>query len=323
MNKRIKDMIIDVISSGPAMQGDIVRALGISRSRASEVISELEREGVVRRQRIGRGYRVSYVAGGKVSDKVRLGIIRASEYGYVAELYRRARWAGHELQVEVYESATDVLRDLVSGRIDFAIAPVITQLFFLALGFPIRAIAPGGAGGSAVMGKCNPSSIASSVASTMEMLVRAGIREAALPRARLVYFSTPEWAVKSVGNAVDAVSIWEPYASVLRSRGVKELLTYEELGEHVCCALAGLPGSENHWLVKEFPKAVSAFSKERRRYAQPYSAIVGLPSALIEESFKMYEYPEELNARDIARQLHTAGVLVPDADALLERLIGL
>jgi len=150
----VERSILEVLSSGEAYQSNIVKATGFSRSRVSEVMSRLEKEGIIGRVAEGRNKRV-YLKSNPVSRRpkglIRLGLIRSAEYPFVIPFKKALRDMGFELEIEVFPNGIDVMKALSNGQLELGIAPMITQLYFFSAEFPIQILAPAGAGGSSVL----------------------------------------------------------------------------------------------------------------------------------------------------------------------------
>ena len=323
MDKEIEEKIIKLLENGEALQSRIYRALNVSKSRVSEVLSELEEKKVIRREKIGRNYLVYLNSYSKVSGNyIKLGIIRSSEYGYVIPLKKKLAERGYTLEIKVYDNGLDVMKDLSAGRIHFGISPAISQIFFSYLDFPIKIIAPAGSGGGYLFSRPStekPKALSSKL-STMELILLTAVNSSVIRNPLAVsYFRDPSSAVNEfLREKAEAITVWEPYASVLRGQGYSESFSYEEV-EHYCCTVSAHRSLSDELIEvfrKELIESIKDYEKNRSGYAQPYAALLGLPGGLVEESLKRYSYHDELDLNLLEKQLYLAGIRVPSPTSL-------
>ena len=132
-------------------------------------------------------------------------------------------------------------------RLDFGITPILAGFMFCSFGAPFKIIAPAGAGGSCIVSRSHgkhssvPAKVATTKLSTMELLLKSSVKEHFLPdESKVVYASGPQEIMSGlVSRRFDAACIWEPYATFLaRKHELSKLVSYNEIGEHVCCALS-------------------------------------------------------------------------------------
>ncbi len=150
--------ILEKSEGGEIYQSELVRKIGFSKSRVSEVLSSLEKDGLISKIPLGKNFRVVATKRSKetfshnkksrsVTKILRLGMIRASEYPFVLPFEKDLREKmGIMLRFQIYENGTDLSRDLSLLRLDLGIAPVLTHFVFYSIGSPIKMIAPAGFG---------------------------------------------------------------------------------------------------------------------------------------------------------------------------------
>jgi len=318
----VERSILEVLSSGEAYQSNIVKATGFSRSRVSEVMSRLEKEGIIGRVAEGRNKRV-YLKSNPVSRRpkglIRLGLIRSAEYPFVIPFKKALRDMGFELEIEVFPNGIDVMKALSNGQLELGIAPMITQLYFFSAEFPIQILAPAGAGGSSVLALPSIADhpiAASTKLSTMELLLRTSVNGGVIgePSEMIYARSAQEMLGMLRSGKVDAVSVWEPYASLLERDGYVRLSEYSDLGEHYCCTLASPLGIEESLLdglLRRYRIALSEFKGDPERYIPPYAALMGFGVNELRDAIKHYTYPEELDVAVALRQVEQGGIRVP------------
>lgn len=345
--RKVERALLDILSenNGEAYQSELVRKSGFSRSRVSEVLSEMQRNGLVSKFPLGIGKnftvalradlkRISALHSHAKRGRKRtisLGFTRAAEYPFVVPFRRLLRdKLGLDLDIRIYENGIDVTRYLSLLRLDLGISPVLTQFMFYSLGSPIKIIAPAGSGGSSLLVSRSRKDtrhsneeaelrIASTKLSTMELLLRSSVSGDVLPKmSRVVYSSSPEEMMKYAGSGkVDAACIWEPYATILLARKKGEFsrrIRYSDMGEHLCCALAAgshLDDSLLDRVRRVFSESLERYIGSPNSFAAPYATLTGFDQKLMGRVSSEYSYPMELDSNMISHQFERAGLTVP------------
>lgn len=321
MLKGVKEKVITLIKEQRELfQSELVKATGFSKSRISEVIAQLEREGMIVRTNIGRNSRITLrTVKSRDRNRIRLGFTRAAEYPFLIALRSILRKKSYELEFVVRENGIDVMTDLLFARIDVAVAPVLTQFIFHSIGTPMKIVGPAGAGGSSLLARKNPPSearVISTKLSTMELLLRSCLNSCLFYSKETVYARSPEEIVDSMlKKRVDAACVWEPYATYLESHGFRRIARYSEIDDHICCILSArsdLPTEKLGMLKEGLVESIEFFLKEPWRYTEPYSLITGYPVKYVVSSLKEYSYPTYLNPSNIVKQFEMAGLSIPD-----------
>ncbi len=345
---RVEKALLDILkeNNGEAYQSELVRRSGFSRSRVSEVLTEMKRNGLVSKipLGIGKNFAVSLCSDTeergtrrtheKTRKRIRLGFTRAAEYPFVLPFRKILKDRFDlDLDLRIYENGIDVTRDLSLLRLDLGIAPILTQFMFYSLGSPIKIIAPAGSGGSSLLASNRKRSkqamhrdrgatelkVASTKLSTMELLLRSSVNGHVLPQSSsVVYSSSPEEMMNDLeSRRVDAACIWEPYATMLLAKKKDEyrsVIRYNDIGEHLCCALA----TGNHLdepVVRRIQRAFSVSLEQCKSnhdsFVAPYSALTGFDWKLLGQVSGEYSYPMELDLGMISRQFKRAGIRIP------------
>ncbi len=323
MRKDIEEKILKLLENGETLQSSIYKALSVSKSRVSEVLKDLEERNVIKRHKIGKNYLISLSSYVKVNEKsLTIGIIRSSEYGYIIPLKKILKERSVKLKIKVYDSGISIMKDLVMGRLDFGISPAISQIFFAYAGFPVKIIAPAGSGGGYLFSNVSgekPKALSSRL-STMEMILRTAINSSIIrDPAQVNYFDDPREAIDDyLKGRANAITVWEPFAGILRAEGMREAYNYSEM-EHYCCTLSAhssLKGNIIERFKKDFYKSLNLYEKNRGSYAFAYSALLGLPYGLVEGSLNYYRYHHDLDLKVLERQLAYASVTIPNPSIL-------
>ncbi len=217
------------------------------------------------------------------------------------------------------------MKDLAMGRLDFGISPTISQIFFAYAGFPVKVIAPAGSGGGYLFSNATdkkPKALSSRL-STMEMILRTAVNSSIIrDPAQVSYFDDPRKAVNDyLQGKANAITIWEPFAGMLRAEGLKETYSYSEI-EHYCCTLSAHSSLKENLIESfknDFYRSISVY--ERNRDAFAYSALLGLPYGLVEGSLNNYIYHHNVDLKMLERQLAYAGVSIPSSSILKSIII--
>lgn len=294
-----KDKIISILKQyGSLPQSELVRISGISKSRLSEILSDLEKSGVVKRKIIaGKNLMVS------LNEKrfLRLGIIKAAEYPFIIPFIKKMRERGTDVEVKIYDNGLDVTKDLALGKIDLGFSPVISQVIFSKV-FNIKIIAGGAKGGGGIIG--NSYEIGSTILSSMEMWTLAE-----LPDATIIPFNSPSDLVESFERKrVNAIAIWEPYLTELQSKGYK---MYHEF-EHIhCCSLGAREGIDYDEIKKVYEDAFSWFLSSKDRWLNDYSNLLGQDYNLIKKATQRYEFDSYLDLNEIYKKMRKSNIYIP------------
>lgn len=319
--RAIVDALEDAKEDG-VLQAHLARLTGYSKSTVSEALSRLEREGVVVRGRKGREALV-WLSKYRPAEEVRalrLGFIRALEYAYLPLLRKALRSRGFVVELKPYGNGLLVLRDLAAGRLELAMAPLITQLAYFAITRgAIRIIAACGRGGSSLVSAPGVASVRDleggpvgcTAFSTMEAALLKTVRGEGVDVASLTvrHYDSGEALMDGLRRGeVGAVSIWEPYATALARSGFRRAARYREsVGDFVCCVLScrsGLQGVEA--IASCYAQAVRDFGEGAEGHARAYAELVGIPYA--EEALEDLAFDPALSPADVHRTLSQLGL---------------
>ncbi|MUM64010.1 MarR family transcriptional regulator [Acidianus infernus] len=295
-----RDRILSILKErGSLPQTELVKISGMSKSRVSEILNELEKEGIIfRKQLVGKNLIVSL----NKTKFLRLGIINAAEYPFIIPFIKKLREKGVEVEVKIYDNGLQVTKDLVLGKIDMGFSPVISQIIFSKI-FDIKIIAGGAKGGAGIVGEsCN---IGSTVMSSMETWTLAEVRNA-----NIIPFNSPQELVKNFETRkVPAIAIWEPYLSILESKGHKVTHVFEP---NHCCTLAIRSSLEDEEKIKEiYEDAFSWFLSSKDRWISDYSNLLGEDYNIMKKASERYYFDSYLDLKEVYKNLKKMNIYIP------------
>ncbi len=321
------------------LQSELSRLAGLSRSYVAELLKELEREGVVRRFRVGKRsfiVKLSRILKPVEKPKVlELGVLRASEYAFLPLWRKLAREKGLDFKVIIYEDALTLTKDLAAGRLHLALSPLYTQVAVCSLTGGLKVIGGGSLGGATLVVRetledvRDVEAVATTRVSTMEFLV--GVLAASELRGvglSVRYISHPEEAFYLLRRRlVDAVNMWEPYSSILIGKGCRRGFDYSELlGSYYCCTLAA-SASLSEERVEEVRKLYErAISESRRRFeecAEQLALMIGLPVDIVKKTARRYSYLEYVDLEILRESLRHGSKFLVNFTSAREALYSL
>ena len=307
-------------------QSFIHKVLGVSKARVSEVLQELEDEGLVVRRRLGNQYLVRLTSpstGHGLRKTIRLGIVWSSEYPFIAPFIRDLELRhGLRVLVRVYESALETLNSLIRGDVELVLAPLVTEIHFYSAFRNLKIIGGGAYDGSAILHnpEAGSEAIASSYLSTMDALRAIALREGDIDAEETLYFRHPKDVVRlAVKGRAKYLVVWHPLLKELVSRGLREVLRPSDLGINYCCTLAAstaLPYKLRKVLRREYLNALEEFSRSPSKWFDWYSTIVGIPSDVVRDGWRLYRLNPDIGRDDLMRTLKALSLAIPDPSAL-------
>jgi len=300
-----------------ALQSEIVEATGYSKSTISYFLTKLESKGVVyRRRERGFGLRVWLKGFESSSRLIRVGMVRAAEYPFIFDFKSRLEEMGFGVHLRVYEDGVSLMSDLVRGRIEIGLSPLITQLvFYAASRGKFKIIASGVSGGGSIVLRrgvalSDVRRAGSTLASTMDVCLAAYLRERGLSDVEVVYFDGPQRMVEALERGdVEMLSIWEPYSSMLESKGHKRLARFNDfMGVFPCCVLAlNLADEGLEGLVADvFIEALS--KKDHANGASKLGGLINVEPEVVRRCLAEYEFHPKFEERDVRGYLKSVGL---------------
>ncbi len=332
---KVKELILKIISENPdgVPQSSIHKTLGISKSRASEILRELERLGVIVRIKIGNQYIVKatkYIKGESLtpSKVLRLGIVWSSEYPFITPFAKMVKERlNMSLEVIVYPNALSATWSLVRGDVDLVLSPLITQLYAYSLTKSLKIIGGGAYGGSLILEntKCKGDDVASSELSAMDACRAIASKEVIGVVGKTYYFSNPQRDVVKFyrEGRIKYFVIWHPLTEKLMSLGLKKIASCSDLGINYCCTLASsikLDWNLRAKISNIYQESINEFLKSPEKWLEWYSLRVGIPIDILRRGIKMYGFRPYLNKTLIREMLNKVGINLPSPDVLNEAL---
>lgn len=280
---------------GSALQSEIHKRLGLSKSTVSEILRKLEDEGIVVRERVaGKSYRVWYFEDAPRHHKIiRVGILRASEYPHVISGLRKL---GERYILKVFDSALELTKEIASGRIDIGFSPFVTQTIFALLlrSMKVHAVVAMNGSGLVCKGDLNDSSVfATSELSAVESNLKLVLETLGFNIYNLTfrYFSSVKNAIKSFKLCeFDCIAMWEPYLQNFE----KVLYFRDVIGDYPCCSMASNIEfwKERRDVVSRLGKCIKKSKSFEGDVVEYISKITGVKD--VEKSFESYKFVFEL-----------------------------
>lgn len=319
-------------------QSLIHRVLGFSKSRVSEVLTQLEVEGLVIRERVGNQFLVKLTPEARnilaetVTKKseamkrvVRLGLVWSSEYPFITPFAKKLWNRGVVLEIRVFSSAVEATAALVRGDVELALTPLVTQLHFHSAFRNFKIVGGGAYGGASVLRNPRFKSgvVASSKLSTMDAIRAIAIDKGDVEAERTTYFSRPKEAVRlAVEGVAEYVVAWHPLNRELSLIGMKEVSTMDEYGVGYCCTLAvttALPRDVRERLAKDYTESMKDFLQDRQKWIPWYSLRVGINPDLVRQGWESnYMLNPTVSKSEVIKFARKVGLKIPDPGALAE-----
>lgn len=314
---RARERILELLEkSGEdgVLQSEIGQHLNLSKSTVSEILSQLEGEGVIFRKLVsGRSMKVwlKRHVPFSIQGYVRIGILKATEYAAVVKAAENV--SKGVVEVRTYGDAISLTKDAVYNRIDVAASPLVTQTLFGILHKNLRILRKVAEGGSGIVYSHVTNGIfGTTEMSTMEMNIKR-VREVFNVR-QLRYFRSPESMVKSfMEGELEGIAIWEPHLTWLEKKRYRVMPFSQLIGSFPCCSLAANLDAlrVNSEIIQEFLSRYDTIVaemlepetrevKDLERYAADIAEILGVDVRLAAESLRRYRFDGELNPEEVA-----------------------
>jgi predicted transcriptional regulator len=332
----VREKVLEALRMGAGElvpQSYIHKSLKISRSRVSEILGELEREGLISRVKVGNQYLIKLLDfRGEPPSRLRVfhvGLVWSSEYPFLTIFAKKVKEELNAIiKIVVFTSSIQATKALVLGDLELALTPTITQLHFYSAFKNFRIIGGGAYGGSKVLVKDSASAHTtySSELSTMDLVRSLSMREGIIPADTLTrYFRSPEEILKAISaEAVKYAVVWHPIYRRLERAGYREVLRSEDLEVMYCCTLAAstvVPEETRRVLSKVYRESLEEYRKAPERWVDWYSLQVGIPRDVVLDGVREYKVNPVLNKVELRKYAGKIPVEIPSADTVLNEVL--
>jgi len=327
----IKRRVLEFLRSYQGLhipQSHIHRALGVSKSRISEILRELEFEGLITRRIIGRS-KVVYVKPGIFEKQLeikqrslRLGIVYSSEYLFLGGLIKRLVKRGFSVEVVVYRDGLRATRALAEGELHAVLSPLVGQLYMYPTYRTFRVILAGLTGGFRVLFKSDPSRVYSSMISTMDYVRQYILSKRLIEAFTTIYYSDPA-DLHSKRGVKGYVVTWHPLYLELEKQGFRVLYTPGDLDVDFCCTMgvsSTLSQREYAVLRKTYFEALEEYKRRPSRYLDYYSALTGIDNSILKSAISEYRVSSELGVKIVDKILSSLTPSIPSREVYYKAL---
>lgn len=310
LEERILEILGKAGSKG-AVQADLVRALGVSKSWVSEALSRMEARGLVIRER-GPGktllVKLPRYSSPSLGRVISIGMVPSTEYLALPLTIKHLRSRGFRTEASIYKSVSEAASGVIRGEVHAAFLPVYTVSLLRLLGLELRMLGATGLGGASLVTR-DPGGegrLAASPLSSMEVLAHA-YAETVGSSHEISYYKSPDHALELLSRDPQArVILWEPYATFAFLSGARKTPLADVLGEYHCCVLVarGDLGDEVIRAVGEaHRRATEDLRASFEMAVSMFSEITGVDAHVIERSSKEYLFTSTLDMGIVSRTL--------------------
>lgn len=307
MKTNLKTRVIELLKNYQGSyipQSYIHRALKASKSRVSEILRELELEGLISRVLIGKT-KIVYVypqyeeLDTETTRKLKLGIVYSSEYLFLGGFVKRLRDKGIEVEVLVYRDGLEATMALARGAIDLALSPLIGQLYVYPAYRTYRVVLSGLRGGFRVLCSRTRREIYSSIISTMDYVRYYVVSSNLVDASRTIYYRDPDQLSQAIKRGGYVVT-WHPVYLDLERRGLKTMYTWRDLDLEFCCTLgvSSTVGRKTSVLVKNaYENSIEEFKKNPEKGIEYYASLTGIETSILKSAINEYQVSEDLGLK--------------------------
>ena len=288
------------------LQKEIESSLGISKSYCSETVTRLEKQGrIIRKRDRGRSvtvYSVDFYPG-EVQGVIRVGLLKSSEYiPMIALLTEFSKRDGTRLILRFYKRTHELMSDLRTRNLEFAMAPTSSLILTAILDGGIMILIGLASGGSGVIGQSkagNNAILSTEVSSMISMSLKSSAPD---EFGHIEPYDDPRDGVKRfLEEGFAKIAIWEPYFSeLLNNPSCRIYASYGEImNGFPCCSLATsrIYFDEHKDRITELVERYTSLDMKNLKTGSSYSkAVAGLARATrfkkedIEKSLSSYDF---------------------------------
>lgn len=296
------------------MQRDLQRILGLSKSWLSEVLSNMEKRGLIVRKR-GHGRSLVIMlpryTDPSIGKTIVFGIVPSVEYLPLSLMLKKLEDQGYKVEISVRRSVAEIAVGLIRGEFHAAYLPIYSYATLRFLGIDIRSLGPVALGGASIIGsnRSGEGYVYSSMFSTMEVLAIAYLRSHGFRGFHSIrYYRDPEEAIKTVSmNGSSVAIVWEPFSHIAEMRGLRRTPLSDIVGQYHCCILAARGGINDTVLStirRAHIESIEELGRKIELASEIFSKIIGVDRDIIKKTSKEYIYTYQIDKsliRDIAR----------------------
>lgn len=307
-------------------QSYIHRALGVSKSRVSEILRDLEREGLISRFTVGKT-KIVYIypqfaelETGSYSRRVSLGIVYSSEYLFLGNFVKKLKSKGIKVDVIVYRDGLEATTALARGIISFALSPLVGQLYVYPTYRTYKVILAGLNGGFSILGSEPLQKIYSSIISTMDYIRHYVITSKLVDVSKTVYYRDPDQLLSASRHGGYFIT-WHPIHLDLKRRGLKTIYTWRDIDLGFCCTLgiSTTVDRKTRMIAKRaYIDSIEEYKKNPERGIEYYASVTGINSSILKLALNEYQVPEDINLNAVNRIVSTFSLNVPSVDIYYE-----
>lgn len=328
--------LLEIVSNFPngVLQTYLAKALGISKSYLSLLLKDLESQGVIYRIKVGNTYIVKKAVPHNVLDRrepgriLRLGIVWSSEYLFLGHFVKQLKdKEGIEVKVYVYPSAMHATMALIRGDIDAVLSPLVTQIYGYILSKSFVVVGGGAGGGGYIyeLPHSTSNTVISSEASTMDLCRFIALKRRYIDASKTEYFSSIHEALTMIKKgSARYIVVWHPLNLEAEAVGGRKILNCLDLEEASYCCTLALSRAIEHDLIDRISRvyrgSIEVFTKDRERFLEWYSAIVGINLSVVKKALNEYTYAVELEPKYISKLLDVLGLEVPTKERLYQAI---
>lgn len=302
----LRDEVLDLLFEEELTQKELTSKLNSSRSRISEVLSRLEKQGFIVRRKVSQR---TVVVSLNHSRTLRVGILRSTEYVHVVSTL-------HELEkkipfrLKVYDNSLEALKELMTGKEDIIASPLISGYFFFLIDKFIRPIAGVATGGAGLIKRKNHGRIGTTPLSRMDKDSREfrGYEQ--------VYYKSIEDILSAYRKGeIDAAQIWEPFLSM------NEGINSPPKGTCCCLFTKGKPNRSTSQFLERYIDSVENGISDARRLEVSglMSDVLGVRASAVNKSIDSYLFTTLISEKDLENQIASFGLpLVKEVESFLE-----
>lgn len=322
MSQNVKERIIKLLHNYQGQfipQSFIHRVIGVSKSRVSEVLSELEREGLISRSKVGN-VKIVYVNQGLSAEhpersikQLKLGVTYSSEYLFLGGFVKKMKQKGINVEVVIFKDGLEATRSLANGSVDLALSPLISQLYVLPAYRTYRVVVAGLKGGFRVLYRGDAGTVYSSMISTMDYLRSIIIAKGLINADRTVYYHGADQMLR-ISRGGGYVVTWHPLYKRLIDQGFKVVYGPRDIDIGFCCALgvSNTLGLRTQQLLKKlYIESIEEYEKNPDRYVEYYSLITGIDNSTLKDALSDYTVADNDGPRTVNRILSELKISIP------------